>query len=310
MRNFSLFGLLVTASFHLSTFGKEIALTFDDAPRSVGLVFENGIARAQRFVRDLAKAKVERVAFFVNTSGLDDEGWKRLSIFTAEGHLLGNHTHSHLSINATPVDEFIADFEKADQILNQSVNFKRWFRFPYLWEGSTIDTRDLVRAKLREMDYENAYITIDNYDWHMDWLVQRALHNGEKVDFVKLREVYIEVLLACVDFYDELAKKALGRSPKHVFLLHETDLNALFIGDLVLALQNAGWSIITPEDAYSDPIAKYQTSNVFRFNPGRIGEIAKDFGVGGALSHESCDEEYLENLFLARKVFVPRGTPD
>lgn len=47
----------------------------------------------------------------------------------------------------------------------------------------------------------------------------------------------IEVLWDAVKFYDKLAKEVLGRSSKHVLLLHENDLAALFVGDLAKFLQ-------------------------------------------------------------------------
>jgi peptidoglycan-N-acetylglucosamine deacetylase len=41
-----------------------------------------------------------------------------------------------------------------------------------------------------------------------------------------------------------------------MMLLHETDIAALFIGDLVAALRKDGWEIITADAAYADPISK------------------------------------------------------
>jgi hypothetical protein len=94
-----------------------------------------------------------------------------------------------------------------------------------------------------------------------------------------------------------MATKYLKRNGKHVILLHETDLNALFIADLVSALRAVGWKIISPHEAYEDEISKYATNSVLKFNPGRIGEIAKDHGQKGGFWHESCNEDFLEREF-------------
>lgn len=53
----------------------------------------------------------------------------------------------------------------------------------------------------------------------------------------------------------------------------------------------------------TDEIAKRVATTLYRNNPGRIGEIAKDQGFQGNLWHESCDEAYLAKLFEDRKVF-------
>ena len=46
-----------------------------------------------------------------------------------------------------------------------------------------------------------------------------------------------------------------------MLLLHETDLNALFIVDLVAGLRAAGWTIITMDEAYRDPIAQMEPAS-------------------------------------------------
>ena len=53
-----------------------------------------------------------------------------------------------------------------------------------------------------------------------------------------------------------LARRTLGRSLAHVLVLHETDLAALFITDLVPGLRKAGWTVVTADEAYRDPLGK------------------------------------------------------
>ncbi len=48
--------------------------------------------------------------------------------------------------------------------------------------------------------------------------------------------------------------RTIGRSPMHVMLMHETDLAALFLPDLVAALRARGWEIVTADAAFADPI--------------------------------------------------------
>ncbi len=74
-------------------------------------------------------------------------------------------------------------------------------------------------------------MTVNNYDWELDRIAQVARREARTIDFDKLKLVYIDVLLACVEYYDAIAQTVLGRSPKHILLLHENDLAALFITD-------------------------------------------------------------------------------
>jgi hypothetical protein len=89
----------------------------------------------------------------------------------------------------------------------------------------------------------------------MESLSIEAKKAGKAIDMNALRELYVESHVQAAEFYDDLAGKTLGRSPAHVMLLHETDLAALFIDDLVAALRKAGWEIVSADEAFADPIS-------------------------------------------------------
>ena len=280
----------------LAVHAKEIAITFDDSPRFASGFFD-GQTRAQKLIKALKDHNIEQVAFFSVSKNLDEEGKKRLQRYADAGHIIANHTDTHPNINKLSPEVYQKDFLKAHQQLKQFNNFEKLFRFPYLREGNTALKRDGMRKTLKDAGYTNAYITVNNYDWYIEKLFQDAIKKNGKIDFDKMRHFYVQVLMEAIEYYDQQAIKHLGRSPKHVILLHEMDISALFIGDLVDELRRKGWKIITPQQAYTGDNAKYQTPNLFPFNPGRIGEIAKDMGQTKGLWHESCDEAYLDERF-------------
>jgi peptidoglycan/xylan/chitin deacetylase (PgdA/CDA1 family) len=281
------------------TGARAIALTFDDAPRLSTPVFD-GATRTARLVAALDAAGVARAAFFANTIRLDGDGQTRLERYAAAGHAIGNHTHSHFDINTTDPAAFVADVRRADTALSGLNGFVRLFRFPYLREGPYPGVRDRVRHELTRLDYRNAYVTVNTHDWALDRLMQHAVSEGRAVDFARCGRAYVDVTIACAEFYDAIAVRVLGRSPRHVLLLHENDVNALFLPDLVTALRQRGWAVIAPEEAYDDPIASVVSSRVFHRNPGRVGEIASDLGRTSDLWHESCHAAYWrERLAIA-----------
>ena len=281
---------------------RSIALTFDAAPREDTARF-TGAQRASELIARLREAGVPRVAVFANTVRADEKGRRRLEAYAAAGYTIANHSHSHPDLNTTDAAAYVADIVRADEALATLPTFVRWFRFPYLREGDEAGKRDFVRRELARLGYRNGYVTVNTFDWHMDTLLQQALRAGRRVDYDRLREVYVEALVGAVEFTDALAVDVLGRSPRHVLLLHENDLNALFIADLVGALRANGWTIVAPETAFEDEIARVETPTIFPGNPGRIGEMAFDRGRRERLSHESCDQAYLEALFERRQVF-------
>lgn len=286
---------------------KELALTFDDAPRDASGYFD-GTTRAIRLIQELKEHQVDQAAFFVTTENLDEEGKARINTYADAGHILANHTHSHPDFNQLTLDEYIQDFVMADKELSAFKNTRKLFRFPYLREGDTQEKRDGMRDKLKALGFKNAYITLNNYDWYIENLFQQAVANGIKVDLEKLKKLYVDVIIEGAEYYDQLSVTHLGRSPKHVLLLHEMDVTALFIGDLVDELRSRGWKIISLEEAYTDAIASYETDRVMRFNPGRIGEIARDKGQRKGLWHNSLDETYLKKRFESEVLNLSQET--
>jgi peptidoglycan-N-acetylglucosamine deacetylase len=296
--------IFLTGSFFLvfSASAQEIALTFDDAPMADGPYYP-GIQRTQVLIRRLREASVKQCAFFAIGSRVAEAGTERLKQYAAAGHLIGNHTYSHRWIKEMGVNNYVEDIRKADQILRDLPGFIRWFRYPFLDEGRTREARDTIRIALSQMQYANGYVTIDNYDWYLNSLFQKALLAKKKVDYDKLRQVYLEHVWNSIQFYNGMAQQVLGRSPKHVLLLHENDLAALFIKDLVQLLRQKGWKVISPTEAFQDPISTIIPDVLFN-GQGRVAAIADEKGIPRHnLVQDAEDEAYLDAYLVRMKVF-------
>lgn len=184
--------------------------------------------------------------------------------------------------------------------------FKPWFRFRFLDEDRAIADRDAIRQALSEAGYFNGYVTVDNYDWYFDRLFQTALHEKKRADYEKLEPLYLEHLWQSITFYDQMALAALGRSPKHVLLLHENDLAALFVDSLINFLRTKGWKIISPAEAYEDPIAA-MIPDVLMNNQGRVAAFAKAGGYTGKFSQDSEARRFWKNYSNSSKPFKRRN---
>ena len=236
----------------------EIALSFDDAPKADGAIF-TGTERTQRLIETLRKKGVSEVAFFCNTIHFSDDDQARLKRYAAAGHIIANHTATHLNLLDPAIDEkqYIKDIEQADEQLSQLPNFRRWFRYPYLRQSTQINAPNntAIERFLQNRQYKHGYVTIETYDWHLDKLISQDIQQGRVMDYAALKQIYIDILWDSIVFYEALAKKILGYSPRHVILLHENDINALFIGDLIDHIEKNGGVIIPISQAYADDIA-------------------------------------------------------
>jgi peptidoglycan-N-acetylglucosamine deacetylase len=277
-----------------------IALTIDDAPRPDTNHF-SGTERAAKLIAALKASRVPKVMFFSNTGRLSPYDFERMKFYAAAGHSIGNHSHTHPDLHRVGVEDFVANIKTADEILRALPGYARWFRFPFLREGKTVEERNAVRAALKGIGYNSAYVTVDTYDWYMDSLLQEALKAGKAVDFDRLGRAYVDLMTESIEFYDQVAQQTLGRSPKHVLLMHENDLAALFVDDLVGRLRSNGWDIISAEDAFTDPIAASEPETLV-LGQGRVIALAIDSGYAGQTRMWE-DEAKIRAEFERRKVW-------
>lgn len=285
---------------------KRIAFSFDDVPRKAGGFFSPDM-RTRKFIAALKRARIRQAAFFVTPGNLnapDGKGGEaRIAAYVRAGHVIANHSYSHLWLSKTPAVDYIADIDRAAAWLKGRPGLRPWYRYPFLDEGRRdLAKRAEVRAALAERGLSNGYVTIDNYDWHLDSLTTRAKSAGRPIDMAALRDLYVETLVGAANFYDDIARSALGRQPVQVILLHETDLNAMFVDDLAAALRRDGWEIVTIDEAYRDPVAVREPDGWFT-NGGRLAALAQETGKAPKdLIDPRTDEDVLTALFEARVV--------
>lgn len=284
-----------------------IAITIDDAPKADGPRF-TGAERADAIVTAHQSANAPPLAFFVATKGLDTvEGRARIQTYAEAGHLIANHTRNHPWASTVGLEAEIKEIDAAEAALEGYPNRRPWFRFPYLDEGSTLELRDAIRAALSERGLRNGYVTVDNYDWYLANKWQKAKDAGQSVHMDGLRDAYIEMLVDAVAFYDGMAIDAFGETAPHVLLLHENDLTALFIDDLIQAFRSEGWEIISPDEAYAHKVAQIEPTTL-KTRSGHFAALAIEAGRSPAsIDNPAINEPALDALLARHNAFGPKG---
>ncbi|HWA01119.1 MAG TPA: polysaccharide deacetylase family protein [Caulobacterales bacterium] len=304
-------GAIAAAAFMLALGGcatqarplKEIAFTFDDAPLPDGPYF-TGHERARRIIAVLRAARVQAM-FFVNPGRPERDRDARYHAYAAAGHIIANHTWDHPNLAQTSVADYVANVERADRALRPLLGFGPWFRYPYLSEGETVAKRDAVRMALMRLGYAQGYVTADGYDWYLDQLTRNAVAGGQRLDRRALRDLYVQSALDGANYIDRMARATLDRSPRQVLLMHENDLEALFLPDLIRALRNDGWRIISPVEAYADPIAG-ELPDTLSLGQGRIAALVYAHHLEGRFSERRANFTALDEPFAARVVKTRR----
>ena len=282
---------------------KRIALTFDDVPRGRGAFFTPD-ERTIRLIAGLHKAGVKQAAFYVvpGQIGHDDGvgGAERIDAYVAAGHVIADHSFTHPHLTELSVADYMANVDQAEAWLKGREGRRPWFRYPFLDEGGADKAKvAAVRAALKARGLHKGYATVDGSDWNMEALTADAVKAGKKIDMAALRDLYVETMVQAADFADQLSRKTWGRQPAQVIVLHETDLAAMFIPDLVRGLRADGWTIITADQAYADPIAKL-APDVPSANGTLVELAAWEKGLPKPRWYERNDTDLANRLFAER----------
>jgi Predicted xylanase/chitin deacetylase len=242
---------------------KEIALSFDDAPGETTLHFTPD-QRTDELIRKLKELKVPPTIIFANPcngSG-PKSNLAQLTKFKNAGHIIGNHTCSHPRFDVVGPERYSADTLKAESIIGSLMGEPKYFRYPFFNEGKDIASRDQFRKWLDEHKYQNVSSSLENEDPFFSNRINEAKKQNKKIDYEKIKAIFLKHIIEGVEFYDKLAIETLGRSPKHIILLHDKDATVLFIDDLVHELQKRGWTFIDAAEAAKDPLYSMKPHNV------------------------------------------------
>jgi len=167
---------------------KKIALTFDDGPHPY-------------YTEQLLDGLKERgvvVTFFVTGehAALHPEVIKRMD---EDGHLIGNHTYSHMQLTSGNKEEFkeelIATSEVIEEIINKEVIY---VRPPYgCWDKELESELDMIPVLW----------TIDPLDWcsgDTKCIVDRVTDKAEEDEIILMHDYYASSVTAALTVVDEL----------------------------------------------------------------------------------------------------------
>lgn len=257
---------------------KSLALSFDD-----GLdpsIYSDAQKINESILTTLKQSEIYAVVYPSLSKIGGTKGLNIISKWGEQGHRIGNHGNLHLNLNKNEVDlsDYLQDMQQGHNVFSTLEGFVPRYRFPFLKEGNTLEKRDGVREWLSTHNYQSGAVSIDASDWYYNQLFLKYQQEKDQISLDKLKQAYIFHLLDRAKYYDDLALKTLGRSPKHVLLLHVREINAAWLKDIISAFKTDGWEFIDSHSAYQDPMYQLQP-NLLPAGESIIWSIAKIYGV-------------------------------
>ncbi len=131
---------------------------------------------------------------------------------------------------------------------------ERYYRFPYLREGATVEARTAADTVLTSLGYQNVPVSINNDDWLFNAQYLEAL-KAEDIELAdRIAREYLTHMKERTAHFQNLAKNNFGRDVKHILLLHMNRINADHLDKLLDWYDDEGWSFTTLQEALTDPL--------------------------------------------------------
>ena len=167
---------------------KKIALTFDDGPHPY----------YTEELLDGLKERGVKVTFFVTGehAELHPQIIKRMS---EEGHLIGNHTYSHIQLKDSNREQFKEELIRTNEIISDITGEEvQYVRPPYGTWDKKFET---------ELNMFPVLWTVDPLDWcstNVSCITDKVVSKVEENDIILMHDYYESTVTAALKVVDEL----------------------------------------------------------------------------------------------------------
>jgi peptidoglycan-N-acetylglucosamine deacetylase len=261
-----------------------VALTFDDLP-AAGSV-PPGVTRP-RVATDLAaelKANhLEGTYGFVNAGKLENnrDAQQALRAWVDAGMNIGSHTWSHMSLTGNSAEAFEEDIAKNEPALSEYAPARdwHWFRYPFLWEGDTLEKRHAVRNYLQAHGYRVAQVSLDFEDYAWNDTYARCSAKNDAASIAWLKQSYLDTAAEYIRLGRQEQQIAFGHEIPNVILLHATAFTTLMLPQLLDLMRTQGFRFASLQDVEKDSAYSLDTDAALKY--------------GGTLPDQFMDSRHL-----------------
>jgi peptidoglycan-N-acetylglucosamine deacetylase len=243
----------------IPSIAQQVAFTFDDLPSHGDLPpGETRLEIAESILRTLHDQHMPAVYGFINAAKLEKtpDDMAVLKAWRAAGDPLGNHAYSHPSLNDLTPEQFEADIAKNEPFLSKLMAGENWhwFRYPFLWEGDTLEKRHAVREYLQQNGYQIAHVSMDFEDYLWNAPYARCVAKQDSQSIAGLRTSYLATADQYITVFRDLTHTLYGRDVPYVLLLHIGAFDAKMLPELIDLFRKRGFTFVTLPEAMKDPV--------------------------------------------------------
>lgn len=232
-----------------------LAITIDDLPVHGGSPEEARVV-SQQVLRALKDGGALTATGFVNGQWTERDpgllevlrGWREA------GQLLANHGWAHRNLGSVSLPDATEEIVRNEALLEKlgPGTDWRWFRYPFLAEGSG-EQRLAIRRLLAERGYRIAAVTMDFSDWQWTAPYARCRTASDEKAIARLEQLYMDAARESIAYSRALGKNVHGRDIPHVLLIHAGAFTARMLPRLLALYREEGFRFTTLAEAQRDP---------------------------------------------------------
>jgi len=213
-----------------------------------------------KIVAALRQAKLPATYGFVNARWTESEPDKIavLRAWRDAGDPLGNHTWSHMNLDANPLDAFESDVARNEPLISELMKNEdwHWFRFPFLVEGYTPEKRNGIRAYLGKHGYKIAGVTMSFSDYLWNEPYARCKAKGDQKSIRVLEKSYLRAAKDSANYSRAMSNQLFHRDIPYVLLMHVGAFDAEMLPRLLGVYRKQGFQFVALREAERDEFYK------------------------------------------------------
>lgn len=243
---------------------RKLAIGFVSIPplaRPEGNVMDSD-ATTRLMIAKLTQFKIPAVGFVTGSMISDGDKFypvraNMVRLWRDAGLEVGIGNFKHVWFYNTPYDDYVAGVEKNETVVKKILAEKKlrlkYFSYPYLNTGKSVEERDRFESWLGSQDLRSVKYTVDNQEWIYSYAYDMARADNDVNTMTEVRVAFIRYMDKMFDHYEAYSQEMFGRDIPQTMVLTTSRLVADSADDLFGMIQKRGYSFVSMDEAQADP---------------------------------------------------------